>query len=143
MKLPCCLLTLVLLLAGCSTTETRIENITDVRHYHHVFVRTASNDSNQVDQVIVQELQRLGFDASSGPRTMMPDNAEVVIDYEGQWTWDFRIYLIQLDLTVRDARSEAKLAASHVFHPGITNKSTADLVRVVVDPLFGPQAKKK
>jgi uncharacterized protein YceK len=143
MKLTYCLIAVLLLCAGCSTVETHVETTTNLRRFHHVFVRSASNDSNNVDQLIVLELQRLGYDAASGPRTMMPDNTQVVIAYDSEWDWDFRTYLIRLTLIVRDARSEAKLGESRVFHPGVTNKTPADLVRLVVDPLFGPKGSKK
>ena len=141
MRLPCTLFALLVALTGCSSIDTKTDVTTDVRAYHHVFVRTASNDSNHVDALIVQELQRLGYDASAGPRTMMPDNTEITVDYEGQWTWDFRTYLIQLNLIVRSARTEEKLAGGQVFHPGVTTKTPEELVRAVVAPIFGPRKK--
>ena len=143
MKVTPCLMVLLLLVAGCSSVDTHVETTTEVRRFHHIFVRSASNDSNNVDQVIVQELQRLGYDASAGPRTMMPDNSEIVIEYEGQWDWDFRTYLIRLTLTVRDVHTEARLASGTVFHPGVTNKSPAELVHTLLAPMFGPKGAKK
>jgi hypothetical protein len=142
MKLPSCLFVLLVLLSGCSSVDTQVESTTDLRRFHHVYVRSASNDSNNIDQLIVLELQRLGYDASSGPRTMMPDNAEIVIEYEGQWDWDFRTYLLQLSLTVRDVRTEAKLAGGRIFHPGVTRKTPAELVHLILAPLFGPHKAK-
>jgi hypothetical protein len=143
MKFPTCLIALLVILAGCSSVDTQTEAISDVRRFHHIFVRSASNDSNNVDQLIVLELQRLGYDASSGPRTMIPDNAEVVIDYDCQWDWDFRTYLLQLSLTARDAHTDAKVAGGRIFHPGVTNKSPAEMVQLVLAPMFGPKGAKK
>jgi hypothetical protein len=143
MKPSGCLLAVLLVLTGCSTVETQVETTTEVRRYHHLYVRRASNDSNNVDLLLVQELQRLGYDASSGPRTMMPDDTDVVIDYEGQWTWDFRIYLIELKVTVRNARTEEKLGGGRVFHPGITNMSPEEFVHRLLAPMFGPKETKK
>jgi hypothetical protein len=143
MKMPICLVVLLFLFAGCSSVDTHFDVSGDVRGFHHVFVRSASNDSNNVDQLIVQELLRLGYDASSGPRTMMPDNAEIVVDYESQWDWDFRTYMIRLSLTVRSVRTEAKLAGGQIFHPGMTSKSPEELVRLAVLPIFGPKGAKK
>jgi hypothetical protein len=142
MKLPLCLVTLLLLFTGCSSVDSHFDITRDVRGFHHVFVRTASNDSNNVDQLIAQELRRLGYDASSGARTMIPDNAEIVIDYEGQWDWDFRTYMIRLSLTVRSVRTDEKLAGGQIFHPGVTNKSAAELVRLALGPIFGPKGGK-
>lgn len=139
MKFPLALLFLLGLLAGCSTVDVRTESVSDLRGFHHIFVRSASNDSNGLDQVIVRELQGLGYDASAGPRTMMPDNADLVIDYEGRWDWDFRTYLFSLTYTVRNARTDVKLGGGSVTHPGVTSKSPEELVHVALRPLFAPK----
>ncbi|HVU17088.1 MAG TPA: hypothetical protein VHD32_09180 [Candidatus Didemnitutus sp.] len=139
MRIPVFIAVILLGLAGCQTVDITSEVTRDVRSYHHVFVRTASNDSAHVDQAIVQELQRLGYDASYGPRTMAPDNTEIYLEYTAQWDWDFRTYLIRLNVIVRDARSDVKLASAGIFHPGYTNKSPDQLVRLILKPVFGPK----
>ncbi|HEY4301741.1 MAG TPA: hypothetical protein VGM73_12770 [Candidatus Didemnitutus sp.] len=139
MRLRVFIAVILVALAGCAAVNVSSDVTRDVRGYHHIFVRTASNDSDHLDQTITQQLQRLGYDASFGQRTMAPDNTELYIEYQGQWDWDFRTYLIRLNLTVHDARSDVKLASSGIFHPGYSSKSPEELVRLALKPIFAPK----
>ncbi|HET7538174.1 MAG TPA: hypothetical protein VFJ90_17060, partial [Candidatus Didemnitutus sp.] len=127
----------VLAMTGCTSVNTHSWSKSDLHSFKHVYVETASNDSAQIDAMIARELQKLGFDASSGVRTMRPDNAELLVTYDGQWEWDFRLYLIQLNLTVRSVRDGQQLATARIVHPGVTSKSPEAMVREVLTPLFG------
>lgn len=137
MKFPSWLLALVVLLAGCTSVKTHRWVKTDLRAYKHLYVETSSNDSARIDELIAAELQRLGFDASAGVRTMRPDNTELILSYDGRWEWDFRLYLIQLNVTARTASSGQQLATASIVHPGATSKSPEAMVHEVLSPLFG------
>jgi hypothetical protein len=143
MKITFFLLFLLLGLAGCSSADTAFEVPADLRKFRHIYVQSSQNDSNHLDDLIANELQRLGYDASAGVRTMVPDNAELLLTYESQWNWDFRTYLIQLDVTVRDIRTEKQLGHGRIFHAGVTTKSPEEMVTRVLTPMFGPKGPKK
>jgi len=143
MKITCLLTVLLLGLVGCASNNTVTEATTDLRPNKHLYVQSSQNDSNHLDQLIANELLRLGYDASAGVRTMMPDNTQLFITYESQWNWDFHTYLIQLDVTVRDVRTEKQAGHGKTFHSGLTNKSPEEMVAEVLKPLFGPKQPKK
>ncbi len=137
MKISRWLIPFIPLLVGCTSVKTHSWSKTDLHSYKHPYVETASNDSAHIDQLIAGELQRLGFDASAGVRTMRPDNADLLVTYDGQWEWDFRLYLIQLNLTVSSVSDGHQLATGSIVHPGATSKSPDEMVREVLTPLFG------
>jgi lysyl-tRNA synthetase class I len=132
------LLTLVmfsaLVLAGCSSIETR--KVVDLSRFKHIYVEHRLTDDRRLDEMIVQELLRLGYDASRGPLTMMPDNADAVLSYEDRWEWDFKTYLIELTVNVRTARTTKKLADGHFYQPTPNSKPPAEVVSKVLTPLF-------
>ena len=134
------LLLAVALLANCSSVDTRRTWLAkaDLGQFRHIYVESASNDSAQLDVLLAAELKRLGYDAASGVRTMRPLNTELVISYDSRWEWDFRQYLIEISVTVRNARSEQMVASGREFHPGVTNKTPEAMVRDVLAPLFAP-----
>ncbi|MBI2515622.1 MAG: hypothetical protein HYV95_01790 [Opitutae bacterium] len=136
MKFAGLLLALVALLAGCTSVDTRTDTTVDLSKFRHIYVESAANDSNQLDVLIAQELVRLGYDATSGVRTLRPDNAEAVVTYDGQWEWDFRTYLMNLNVSVRGAEKGQLLGSGRIFHPGVTKKSPAEMVHEVVAKLF-------
>jgi len=138
MKISVILMVLLLGLAGCFSANTAVtDQSVDLRSYRHIYVQTSQNDSNHLDQMIANELVRLGYPASAGVRTMMPDSAQLVITYESQWNWDFRTYLIELAVAVRAVRTEKQLGNGRVFHSGVTSKSPEKLVAEVLKPMFG------
>ena len=143
MKITGLWIVILLGLAGCASNDTSVEAQTDLRPNRHIYVQSSLNDSNHLDQFIANALIRLGYDASAGVRTMMPDNAQLLITYESQWNWDFHTYLIQLDVTVRDVRTEKNLGHGRIFHSGMTNKSPEQMVAEVLAPMFGPKGSKK
>ncbi len=127
---------LAFVLAGCTSVHTRRFAHADLTHYHRFFVEHRLNDDRHLDDAIVAELQALGREASAGPLTMMPDNTEVIVTYHDQWAWDFRNYLIQLNIEFRDALRDRPLAYGSYRQPTVFTKSTPGVVRAILLPLF-------
>ncbi|MCX6955576.1 MAG: hypothetical protein NTV51_25810 [Verrucomicrobia bacterium] len=121
-------------LAGCSSVVTR--KVVDLSTYKHIYVEHRLTDDKRLDEMIVTELTRLGYQATHGPLTMLPDNADAVLSYEDRWEWDFRTYLIELNVTVTTARTKKKLADGRFYQPTPNSKPPAEVVSKVLTPLF-------
>ena len=123
-----------LLVAGCASVETR--KVIDLTPFKHIFVEHLLTDDKRVDETIVAELTRLGYVATSGPLTMLPDEADAVLSYEDRWEWDFKSYMIEFSVTVRTARTKKKLADGRYYQPTPNSKSPTEVVSKVLTPLF-------
>lgn len=92
-------------LVGCASTRTQVaekgRNLKEVRSY---FVLRNLKDNHGIDVRIVRALQARGFQAESGPITLLPATAQVVITYEDRWAWDFSTHMVYLKLGARDPR---------------------------------------
>jgi hypothetical protein len=130
------LLTLTLALTACSTFNIHRESGANLTGLKKIYVERRLADGRGLDQLIAQELQRLGYDASNGPLTMMPDHVDAVVSYVDQWNWDFSLYMIELDIEVSDPRTNKILATTRYFRPAMAGKSPAAMVQTVIDPLF-------
>jgi hypothetical protein len=130
------LLVLTLLLAACSSLSVQKQAGTNLTHFKKIYVEHRLADGRGVDQLITQELSRLGYDASSGPLTMTPPDTEAVLTYVDEWNWDFTLHMIDLGVQVRDARTGQVLATAHYAHPDMFGKPPAGMVKAVIDPLF-------
>lgn len=135
MKLPALLLP-ALLLAGCSTLDTHFEPKANLGQLQHIYVVENLNDNHDLHGIIVRELQARGFQAESGPITLMPTSAKAYLNYEDRWDWDFKNYLIALSVTLRDATSERLLATTSYFRPTAFLKTPDFMVQTVLDGLF-------
>lgn len=128
---------LALLLAGCA--QLTRDGRGDLGAFRKVFVEQRLNDSLGVHRLLVAELRALGYDASGGWLTELPEDAQLVVTYDARETWDFRPYLIELNAAVRPARDYHRVVATaRYFRPGLTNKPPEAMVRELAATLFPP-----
>lgn len=125
----------MLLLSSCSTVTSR--KAIELDTFRHVFVEERLNDNVRLHELLVAELRRHGREASSGPMTMMPQNAQAVLTYDARWEWNFKTYLVELNLELHTARSRRKLAESSYRQPSLVGKSHAHAVRESIARMFG------
>jgi lysyl-tRNA synthetase class I len=107
---------------------------------HRFYVERRFGDDHHLDEYIVQELRREGHEATSGPLTMKPDGVDAIVTYADRWAWDFKNYLVELTLEVRNARTDQVLTTGRSYQPSITAKTPPQVIREILTPLFGPGA---
>ncbi|MBI5766266.1 MAG: hypothetical protein HZA93_00605 [Verrucomicrobia bacterium] len=122
------------LAAGCVSQQTR--KVVDLTPFKRIYVVQRLGDDHHLNEIFVAELQRLGHDATTGPRTMLPDNADATLAYTDRWEWDFKNYLIELNIELHTAHTKKKLADGRYFQPTPKPKPPADVVRELLAPLF-------
>lgn len=126
-----------LLLVACSSVHTHRDPRADLSHLKRFYVEHRLNDNNRIDAAIVAELKSLGFDASAGPLTMMPDATDALVNYEDVWAWDFKSYLLQLNIVIRHPHVESRTFAAGTYRqPTVVTKSPPEVVREILKPLF-------
>ncbi|HEY9248766.1 MAG TPA: hypothetical protein VIO38_06525 [Rariglobus sp.] len=124
-------------LAGCASTQTRVEekgrSLKDVRRF---FVLRNLKDNHGIDVRIVRALQARGFEAESGPITLLPDTAQAVILYDDRWSWDFSDHMVYLKLGARDPKAVFPyVTASYLKQVAFTTQVDEVIARVVGDLL--------
>jgi len=124
------------LLAGCTSYYAQTMPGTGLTGVKHYFVLTNLNDNHGLDREIVAALRHHGFDAESGPHTMMPDESEVVIAYEDQWSWDFGDHLLGLRLIARNRKTSAPVATVNFFAKICGRKTTSHVIGELVDRML-------
>ena len=140
MTFPICLIRsavvlTLLLLTGC-VSSVSARKVVSLDSFRRIYVERRLNENNQLDQLFVAELRRLGREASSGPMTMMPENTDAVLTYDARWQWDFRTYLIELSLELHTVHPRKKLADARYHQPSIKTKPPEEVIREVLDRLF-------
>jgi len=136
MKIHAPLILFALLLASCTSVSTDNRHAADLAKVKHLYVEHRQNDNHALDQLIVTELQALGYDAACGPTTMMPDNTQGIITYEDQWVFDFSTHMVALDLRVRSADKDQTIGSGHYFNRGVSRVSPENIVHAVVTSMF-------
>ncbi len=134
LSLALALIASALLLGGCSAISSR--QVVALDQFQRFYVERRLNENNHLDELIAAELQRQGRTASSGPRTMMPENTDVIVTYDARWTWDFKTYLIELNLEMHTIFPSKKLADARYYQPSVRPKPPPDAVRELISRLF-------
>ena len=124
-------------LAGCSHLVTRALPNADIAHAKHVFVEHRLADSYGIADEMARQLREMGYDASAGALTMMPSESEIVVSYEDMWTWDFKTYMIEIDVQVRNAKTDKILAVGHYYRPSaVFGHPPAAMIHELLAKLF-------
>lgn len=123
-------------LAGCSSMTSHKNPAVDFSKFGRFYVEHRLTDDHGIDQMIVNDLRGRGLEATFGPLTMMPEKVDVIISYQDQWTWDFKSYLIELNLSARNARSNRLISTATFRHPGPTGTAPETMIRKILDSFF-------
>jgi hypothetical protein len=125
------------LVAGCASTQTHVtetgRSLKDVRRY---FVLRNLKDNHGIDVRIVRVLQARGFEAESGPITLLPDSAQAVIVYEDRWVWDFSNHMVYLKLGVRDPQAVLPYASASYLKQVAFTTQVDEVIKRVLDDLL-------
>ena len=136
MKVTVLLLGLMVLLSSCSSIQTRSDPRVDLKGLKSFYVVHRLTDDHHIDFLIVEQLKARGREASAGPLTMMPQNVDAVITYRDEWAWDFKSYLIQLDLEIHRAHNNQPLGQGSYRQPSIVTKPPAEVIEEILKSLI-------
>lgn len=107
---------------------------TDIGRYHVLFVKENLDDNRGIAARIAASLRDHGFQATSGPLTMMPASTDGVVDFEDQWSWDITTHIVGLMIHVTDAHNKAPVAMA-AFGGSTSTASLDDAIDATVDKL--------
>jgi hypothetical protein len=130
------LLLLGALVAGCSSSVSA-RKVMPLDEFKRIYVETRLTDNHRLDELLAAELRRIGKDASSGPRTMMPDHTDAVLTYVDTWTGDFHYSLLDLSVELHTVRGQKKLAEGRYYQPDLVPKKPDAVVHELIARVFG------
>lgn len=127
--------------AGCSAcapwrVETKRVGNPDLSHVQRFFVVHNDDDTGTLDRVIQNELINLGFSASSGPKSTLPDGVDVLVTYEFHWFWDLTNYLLQFEIELRDPQTYFPLAKGESWRASLARKSPEEMAKEILVPIL-------
>lgn len=138
------LLALSCLLAGCTSYSARVNPGVDLASRQTFFVKSNLNDSHAMDRHIASALTARGRKVEVGPLTMMPPDAQVVVEYEDKWVWDFGEHLVGVQITMREPKGDRPIASNQFTARMSMIRNPAEVVdRMVGEIIDGKGTKSK
>ncbi len=126
-----------LLTGGCTTQSTHVLPHADLSQYKTAFVVHLLTDGHQTDEKIAQDLRDRGLTVTSGPMTMLPDGTQLLVEYQDNWAWDFKNYMIGIGIQVKELKTDKVLATGSINKPAmVMGESSTQLIHNLLNTLF-------
>jgi hypothetical protein len=103
------------------------------------YVRKHSDDNYKLGEDIAAELQSMGYKATFGTAQTPPAKVDAVISFMDRWTWDITMYMLSLDLQIREPGSDAVFATAKTVRTSLIRKSQKEMVRETLNKLLTKQ----
>jgi hypothetical protein len=126
----------VLLLTACATANGVRAPDADLSKLKSFYVARMPDDERGIEKLIATRLVALGFKSTSGDAQMPPAPVDAIVTYNDRWMWDITMYMIRLDIQVRDGSSGAILANGQVMRPSLQRKSPEGMVEETLGVIF-------
>jgi hypothetical protein len=125
----------VLFCSGCASTSGTVAPNIDLNRIKSVYVQHLPADGRGVDRIIADQLNLMGYKASTGTRDPAAQ-IDAVLTYQDKWMWDITMYMIELNVQLRDPKTETALATARSYRPSLQRKSPPEMAKEVLETLF-------
>lgn len=129
-------LVIIIFISGCATLSSSITPDTDLTKLKTYYVLRHDRDKRHIDKIIQSELAKLGISATSGLEASKPKEFDVLVTYEDRWMWDITNYMINLTITLLDAKNNVLLASGQSYRPSLERREPAFMVREILESIF-------
>lgn len=129
---------IVALFSGCATArlDSDVAPAADLSEIKKLHVVRLPKDERGIDRLIADRLNTMGKEATFGERSAAPADADAIVTYQDKWMWDITMYMIELNVQVRQPRSDIALATGHSLRTSLVRKSPAEMVAEVLNEIF-------
>lgn len=126
----------VLGLGGCASISSNLSPGADLSDIRTIHIVKFPADGRGVDQVIADHLNLMGFQTTRGTASNMPAGVDALVTYQDRWMWDISMYMLELNVQVRDPKTEIALATATSYRPSLQRKSPARMASEVLNQIF-------
>lgn len=123
-------------LAACATETSSRAPDAHLRRLKTFYVVRLPADDRGIQKLIAGRLRQLGYQSTWGDSRKPPTPVDAIVTYQDRWMWDITMYMIRLDVQVRDGRTGAILAYGEVMRPSLQRKSPQGMVEQTLGEIF-------
>jgi hypothetical protein len=125
-----------MLLTACATMNSAHAPGADLTRLKTFYVVRMPDDERGIEKLIAARLEALGYKSTSGDAQTPPSPVDAVVTYNDRWMWDITMYMIRLDIQMRDGASGGILANGEVMRPSLQRKSPEGMVEETLGVIF-------
>jgi len=103
------------------------------------YVRQHSQDDHNLAGTIADELRQMGYSATHGTTQAPPKRVDAVVTYTDRWMWDITMYMLSLDVQLREPGSDMTLASAKTVRSSLVRKSEPEMARETLAKVLGKE----
>ncbi len=129
---------IAVLLSGCVVTQLKADVTpgTKLSEVKKLYVVKLPADQRGVDRMIADRLNVMGMKATNGEKSAMPDDVDAIVTYQDKWMWDITMYMLELNVQLRQPKTDMALASGHTLRTSLARKTPPELIQEVLDEIF-------
>jgi len=127
---------LLLLLGACATNNAVKAPDANLGKLKTFYVVRLPADERGIEKLIAARLTAMGYQSTSGDAASPAAPVDALVTYQDRWMWDITMYMIKLDIQVRDGTSGMILAKGEVMRQSLQRKSPAGMVEETLGVIF-------
>ena len=108
----------------------------DLSKVKKIYVVHLAPDGRGVNRIIADLLNVMGYQATTGEASAIPDGVDATLTYQDKWMWDITMYMIKLSVQLREPKTDIALATAESFRPSLQRKSPEGMAAEVLTELF-------
>lgn len=108
-------------------------SVTSLRSF---YVRKHADDDYKLGEEIATQLRQMGYQASVGSAEKAPSKVDAVVTYKDRWMWDITMYLLSLEVQLREPGSDATLLTAKTVRSSLVRKSQQEVVKETLTKLL-------
>ncbi|HEU4683534.1 MAG TPA: hypothetical protein VFS39_03420 [Nitrospira sp.] len=135
--LPSALVVAALLGTACSSSLHATKSPgADLSRLKTLYVQRLPPDTRGIERLISDQLNRMGFQSGYGDSEIPPSPVDGIVSYQDKWMWDITMYMLQIDVQIRDPQNRMVLTAGHAMHTSLVRRSPEEMVEEVLTEIF-------
>ena len=122
---------------GCAAVAKVPMKRADLGKIHFVRIEPLANDQHGMASLIAADLKARGFEVEVGDGAAKGRKPDAILCFQDRWMWDLSMYLLSLDVQLRNARTRVILAQGQSYQPSLERKPPEAVVHRLLDEVFG------
>jgi len=119
-------------LASCSTQSVSHAPGAELGTFKTFYVQKLAADQRGIEQLFVKQLTAWGYTATSGAADRPATPVDAIVTYQDRWAWDITMYMIRLNVQIRDAQTGAIVASAESMRPSLERRDPPEMVKDVL-----------
>ena len=130
------IIALAIVLTGCASLKSQKSPTANLNTLKSFYVQKLPADGRGIERIISDQLNLLGYKSTYGDTSKPSNTVDAIVTYQDRWMWDITMYMLRLNIQIRDGETSMVLASGESYRPSLQRKSPDEMVREVLSKIL-------